>query len=246
MLGENFITDKKILNHSVRMNDIIKQITIPAPVESHNADVTNTKINIAVECHLADPTKPGKKIHNKIFMNVKLSDGIDKVLADWKKLNPVFQDKKTYNSNEEKAKFELYVKYNNRIFQNGTVKQCGIVHRSTVEIISLKFNKEKQINQGFRLAFWSIVPLMLATSFIIAGLTGRYDNVLRGAYILLGTIFGIPGLLCMIIGLSEYFSEYFIVAFTNDYWFGKCCCSCCSKKKDDEIDDKDIELDDEP
>ena len=150
---------------------------------------------------------------------------------------------KVTNSEFSKCK-NMYVKFRNRLFSPDagfTLEQCGIKNNDYLELTSLSDEKSAISNQGFMLSYWSAVPLMIGISFLVSAVSGTFDIYIRGSFFLIGSIMGIPSLVCFIIGLAEVFPSWFSVAFVNTWWFGYSCC-CSHQDEDDEellIDNED-------
>jgi len=173
-----------------------------------------THFHVYVESTIEDPFYPGQRITNRTFFPVSLSTNLSEIVSSFVRTDKRFRG------------IDFYVCYNNRLFdpKQGTVGQCGIKSRSTVYLISP--NEEKQVaqNEGFKLSFWALPPLMIAISFMLSGLTGSFDLKLRGLYVLIGSVIGVPSFLCFFIGLTERFSKLTQTAFSGTEWFGECCC----------------------
>jgi hypothetical protein len=115
------------------------------------------------------------------------------------------------------------------------------VSKVTVELVSFASEKEITRNSGFTLAFWAVVPFILSVALIAAGLVGQFSTALRGAYVLFGSIIGLPALLCLVVGITEYHTQPARVAYVNDAWFGPCChpCGRGAEDEDDRVGTRD-------
>ena len=211
----------KVLD-SVRMNNGDKEYKTLRTLKEYH---------IFINLTLKDPDKTGKMLtlyHSQwvVKKNEKLKNFIVR-----------------YSNAHNLRQFNLTVSYNHRLYTNGdlTFGDIGMKNNSQIELISLESEKAATENMGFIMSFWSVVPLMIATSFIIGGLGGRFDIIIRGVYILIGTTIGLPSLIMFILGISHKFSKYTRTAFVNHFWFGEPNCKCCGCSNIDDSDSDDLE-----
>ena len=211
------------------MSDIIDKLRISAKTELIDKQSTLNQIQIHVVSSIEDPSNPGNLISDSQFINISQTAKIKQIVTAFCASNRQFKNIK-----------DLKIMYNNRLYENleMTIQEAGITHKKTVTLVSLKNQQAAAANEGFKLTFWSLAPLMVAVSFIISGLAGTFDTRIRGAYVLLGSIIGVPSFVCFLIGFTEKFSDKTQTAFTGVEWFGDCyedcccgCCRCCVTKK---------------
>jgi hypothetical protein len=141
---------------------------------------------------------------------------IKEVINEFKRLFPV-----------EFGGHSLILRYNNRMYRSGLVRHLKLTNKSVLELVCLAGEREITRSEGFTLAFWSAVPLMLAISFITSGLICQFSSVLRGVYVAIGSAIGIPSVICFVVGFTEIFPHGAGIAYVKDDWFGPCC--CCSE-----------------
>ncbi|KAH0785367.1 hypothetical protein GPJ56_010778 [Histomonas meleagridis] len=172
--------------------------------------IISTSLTLNIKASVPDRLHTGKRIQTFSKLVVEQNISIRKLVVMFQRTNP------------EYIGYDFVVKYNNRLFQNGTLRECGITNKSTVELISLTSEKADLKNQGFILGYWSLVPLMLAISFFVGSLGGKFDITIRGIFFIIGCVIGVPSFVCFVIGISEIFPDKFGVSFVGDIWFGPC------------------------
>jgi hypothetical protein len=203
---------------------LIEQIKMVQAFDQQAPPVAMKSISITVTGSIADSAHPGRRIFKWTNWTGATDSKIEVVIKDFQRKFPV----------EFGSCQELHLKYNNRLFdKKGILRQLSLENRATVELVSFASEKEIAQHSGFTLAFWSVVPFILAVSLVAAGLIGHFDTALRGAYVLLGSIIGVPAFLCLIVGITQYRSRDARVAYVNDEWFGPCC-HCCGEVGEEE------------
>jgi hypothetical protein len=206
-------------------SSLIEQMKVVQSFDQQAPPVPLKSITVTVTGSIADASHHGRRVYKWTTWTGSTDAKIEVLIKDFQRKFPV-----DFGGCEE-----LHLKYNNRLFdKKGQLKQLGLGSKASVELVSFASEKVITENNGFTLAFWSVVPLILAVSLMAAGLIGRFDTALRGAYVLLGSIIGVPAFLCLVVGLTEYKSQSTRVAYVNDAWFGPCCpcCACCAEKEE--------------
>ena len=204
------------------MLDIVDELTVATPGEVAASPRNPAWVNVNVYGCIPDGLRPGQFLRRGPHLfPVRADTQVSDIINDFKSRFP----------NEFGNKKDLRLKYNHRIYTNGLVSRLGLTNNAQVELISLGTEEMATQNQGFVFAFWSSVPLMFAISFLVAGLVGRFSAVVRGVYVLIGTILGIPGFVGLVIGLTELYSRQTHVAYSGDAWFGPCDQGCCCKRR---------------
>lgn len=208
----------------------IDQLLLPLPQDINTGTSHLSNFQITVTATKEDAFNPGHiEVKESIFA-VKPEKKIQELINDFIKQHKFPRDKET----------KYYLVYNNRLFENGTIAQAGITNKKHVTIIAPNNVKKLAENEGFKLKFWSYPALCVAVAFLVAGLFCQFDYRIRGAYVLVGSLIGVPALLCFVVGITEGFSKATNTSFTGVEWFGscysdgccaKCCCCCCSKRK---------------
>lgn len=232
------------------MGDLIERLTVSQKQEAEETTSQVTNFTITIRASMPDKLHPGRRIEDCQTMKVDTDKDIAQVIKDFK-------------SNSKQAQFgkaNLYLKYNNRLYaewedldpsaknrkqKEGKIGQLGLTAMSELELISLETEQAVTKNEGVLFTFWSLVPLMIAISLIVAGLGGLFDSRIRGAYVLFGTIIGIPAFMALVVGITEQFTEQSQVAYTGDAWFGPCCDCCengCSTHSMQKEDEEEIDL----
>lgn len=229
------------------MGDLLERLIVSQKQETEETTSQVTHFTITIRASMPDKLHPGRRIEDCMSMRIDTDKEISQVIKDFK-------------SNSKQAQFgkaNLYLKYNNRLYaewegdpkdkkpKKGKIGQLGLTAMSELELISLETEQAVTKNEGVLFTFWSLVPLMIAISLIVAGLGGLFDSRIRGAYVLFGTIIGMPAFMALIVGLTEQFTEQSQVAYTGDSWFGPCCDCCengCSAHSNQKEDEEEIDL----
>ena len=211
--------------------EIIEQCKMPYN-KANMVPTVVTNIYINIKCSTPDPNDPSKR-HGDLLPDCEMNDS-SKITEI---VNRYFKVK---DKEKERNKDQIfYVKYNNRLFSTQaadgssetipTIRECGIRNKTTVELVCFQAESQALINQGFQISYWAMIPAMIAISFIVAGLVGRFNLITRGLYLLFGSLILVPSLLCFIVGTIELYSGPAVTSFSGDYWFGRCCCTngCC-------------------
>jgi hypothetical protein len=208
---------------------LIDRLIIPQNFEREAPAISVRSIMVTVNASMADSMHPGRRLYGRAAFTIEADKDVNALVAKFKETCRVLE----FGSCRT-----LLLRYNNRLYEKSTkLKQLGLSTKATLELISVESEKEAAHNNGFTLAFWSTIPLMLAIAFVASGLIGRFSTIIRGAYVLVGSIIGIPALLCLVVGGTEYFSEESMTAYVNDKWFGPCCkcCKCCVEEEEESV-----------
>ena len=213
---------------------ILDRIRIKGQDEEMQALATLKEYKVYISANLVDPDSPGNIFTiDQSCWTVTKNEKLKNLIAKFKNMHNLSQ-------------FDLTISYNHRLYTNAelTFGDIKIKNNTQIELVSLESEKAATENEGFIFSFWSVVPLMLAASFLIAGLGGRFDIIVRGIYILIGTIIVIPSFVIFVVGVSQKFSKHAQTAFVNHIWFGdcdrECCCCCCGYDKDSQNVEEDL------
>jgi len=149
------------------------------------------KITVNVKCVYPDPEKPGEMIQRVGSIQCDSSKPVDQVCKD-------FMD--TYKDIPNKT---YYLGYDQLLFREGTLAECGITHGKSVELIAPGKNAAAYHNEGLSLVIWSILPFIFGLAAILFSMTtGAYvDNSYQALFLFIGLVFMIPSALCAIVGL---------------------------------------------
>lgn len=204
-------------------HDLIQTLTIQPPQidTSLNEKAGSNNLRLKIQATIPDPSVPGQVFVIRKFLRYPATTDIHKVISNFKKDVPAIS-KKT----------GLLLKYNNILYESGTLESCHIQNDSTLTIIALENDKEATENEGFRFIYWALVPLLIAFSFLGAGLIGRFQMIYRAIYVLFATLVGVPSTIALVLGFYESFSDPMKAGIVGQYWFSPSCCNCycdCSK-----------------
>ena len=211
-------------------NQILDSILLPFPQEM---PVLNTKTDtiptrtFVIKISIPNPYKNGVFVQKQRLMQ---DVPINKTTTELINVIKPQLDK-------ELQTYDFYIKYNNILYEDVTIQDIGIKNDTVVELECLTQTKLATKNEGFFLCYWSVLPLILALSFLAGGLIGRFDMLIRAVYLVIFTILGVPFIILEIIGCSEYYPELTKTSMVGSYWFCNKCnckCNCCSKKDQDQ------------
>jgi hypothetical protein len=207
------------------MTEIIEALAIPSTCDRAAAPISIQSVIIKVQACLADPFRPGRLLSDEATFALPADANIAEIISK-------FQSACHYP--EFRACDTFVVRYRNRTYDGGTIQQLGLGNEATFELVSTVGDKDATQNNGFILAFWFSVPLLIAIALIACGLIARVSVAVRGGFVLAGSAVGVPSLICVIIGITELRSMEARVAFVNEKWFGPACPCCnCERTEDD-------------
>ena len=205
----------------------IDDLIIPPPAEIEEQKPTTENMRIVVECSMPNPLNTRERLFGASILEANADTDVSTIIKEFQSINPSFSG------------YDFLLKYQNRLFKNGTVKQIGIENRKTVELVSLSSEKEAVKNEGFKLSYWSLIPLMFGISLLCGGLIGHFSFYIRGPFVLFGTLIVVPSLVALVLGLAELFPAETKTSFVGTDWFSPTCGSCCDKE--DAVEDVELE-----
>jgi hypothetical protein len=149
------------------------------------------KISINVKCVYPDPEKPGQLIPRSGSLAIDCNKPVSTIPKEFLQTYPDIPNQ------------HYYVGYEQLLFREGTLQDCGITHGKMVEMISPGKNAPAYHNQGLALILWSIIPLIFGVSALIFSMMkGSTDNTeVKALYLLIGLLFLIPSILVLVIGM---------------------------------------------
>ena len=198
--------------------DLIQTLIIQPPQfdTSLNERAGSNNLRLKIQASIPDPSLPGQVFVIRKFLRYPATTDISKVISNFQKDIPAISKKSG-----------LLLKYNNILYESGTLESCHIQNDSTLTIIALENDKEATENEGFRFVYWALVPLLIAFSFLGAGLIGQFKMIYRAIYVLFATLIGVPSTIATVLGFYESFSDAMKAGIVGQYWFSPGCCSCC-------------------
>ena len=212
-------------------DDFLQNFVIvpPALSSAYSKKVGSNNLCLTIQALITNPSDPSQKFLKTRHRSYPSTTPVKKVISDFRREVPEISGKNVF----------LY--YNNIYYEDGTLESCGIQSNSLIEIVALKKYRKAMENEGFKLIFWAIVPLIIAVSMIGAGLIGRFGQFYRACYVLVGGMIGVPATIVTILGILERFNDVMKVEIAGQYWFGPNCCNyscdcnktfCCFKEEE--------------
>ena len=148
-------------------------------------------ISVNVKCVYPDPENPGELLSKTGSIQVDATKSVDQIKKDF--LN-TYQDipNKTY-----------YVGYDQLLFKDGTIEECGITQGKFVELIAPGKNAAVYHNQGLTMIIWSLLPLVFGLAAILFSMTtgSHVENTYQALFFFLGLTFTLPSVVAIFIGL---------------------------------------------
>lgn len=149
-------------------------------------------ITIHVKCTYEDPQHPGQMIRRIGSISCDASDKVNKVVTDFLDTYKDIPSNKTY-----------YLGYNQLLFREGTIKECGITHGKSVELYAPGKNASSYHNEGLAIIAWSLIPLVFGIASLLYSFTSssEIDCDYQAMFLFLGLLLTIPSILCLTLGL---------------------------------------------
>lgn len=197
--------------------NLIQSLIIQPPKleTSLNDKVGSNNLILTIQSSISNPRMLGQIMVKTLIQSYKSDTQVSTVIKDFQKAVPELKDKSG-----------LLLKYNNILYEDGTLESCNIQSHSTVGIVALDNDKEAIENEGFRLIFWAVIPLLISISFLTAGLVGKFDMQIRAIYVFIATVIGVPATVATVLGIVEKNSALMKAGIVGEYWFSPNCCSC--------------------
>jgi hypothetical protein len=199
------------MDRNTREPDVIHVINIALPYAFSTVQPPELR-TVNVEAIVPDPHSPGKR---RLYTGRLRKSGS----APVESLTAAFVAQYS-----ELRGIKFRVLFNHRFYEGLTLDQCGIQPDSHVDLVAHEANKRAAEIEGLQFISWSLVPLMFAAAFIFAGFFGKFSYVVRGAFVLVGTVLAVPGMAMCSLGLFERYPERMKAAIVGDYWFSPRCC----------------------
>ncbi|EAY19039.1 hypothetical protein TVAG_247180 [Trichomonas vaginalis G3] len=160
-------------------------------VKDLNLKNNAAKISVHVKCVYPDPENPGELIPRSGSLSLSAGKPIGQISKDFLATYPEIPNK-TY-----------YVSYDQLLFREGTLAQCGITHGKSVELIAPGKNHAAYHNEGLTLIVTSLLPFIFGLASVIFSMTcgANVDTSFKALFLFLGFLFLIPAVLVGVIGM---------------------------------------------
>ena len=149
------------------------------------------KIKVNVKCVYPDTDNPGGLITKTGSVSIECNKPVSQIGKEFLATFPDIPDQ-TY-----------YIGYDQLLFREGTITECGITHGKLVELIAPGKNAAAYHNQGLSLIIWSIVPFLFGLAALIFSMTSNaaIESEYQALFLFLGLTFLIPSFITAIIGM---------------------------------------------
>jgi hypothetical protein len=153
-------------------------------------------ITIYIKCVFPDAENPGEMIQIVRSKTCSASDRVGTVVSEFLSSTP---DIPTQNK-------KYYLGYDQLLFREGTLNECGITHGKAVELYSPGKHSAAYHNEGIKFIVWSLLPLVIGIACFLFSVTSINDatpdaNDYQAMFLFLGLLLMIPGSLVLILGL---------------------------------------------
>ena len=147
-------------------------------------------IKVNVKCVYPDPEHPGELIPKSGSVSIDCNKPVSQI------------GKEFLTTYSDVPNLTYYIGYDQLLFREGTLTECGITHGKLVELIAPGKNAAAYHNEGLALIIWSIIPFIFGLSCLIFSMiSGSIDNSYQALFLFLGLIFIIPSFLTALIGM---------------------------------------------
>jgi len=207
---------------------VLDQLRIDSHVQASSQEVTSNTRQFTIDITIPDEENTRRLLNFSQLVVFPASMDIREMI-------------RLFVENREKLYGKkLLVKYKNIVFSSGTIQDCNIENDTVVELISPPQEELANKNEGFCHSYWSVVPLVFSLSFVIAGLIGRFDMIIRACYVIFGTVIGVPSLVLLALGMHERFPDVLKTGFVERFWLSPTieCFSCFFGNKETCDDDE--------
>ena len=151
------------------------------------------KIKVNVKCVYPDTDNPGGLITKTGSVSIDSTKPVSQIGKEFLQTFP------------EIPELTYYIGYDQLLFREGSLTECGITHGKLVELIAPGKNAAAYHNQGLSLIIWSILPFIFGLAALIFSMTSSssstVDSESQALFLFLGLIFMIPSFITAIIGM---------------------------------------------
>jgi hypothetical protein len=186
--ASNYVDDNPLARFLIQ-DDLAALITTPKRPAAE-------EITISVNCVCPLPDRPGEMCRIKRSMRCKASEKIEETVR--KALENMPEIPQAPNR-------KYYLGYEQLLFREGTLAECGIGHEKSVELYAPGKNAAAYHNQGLSFVLWSLIPLILgiaALGFAVTSNSAQGDaNDFEALFLFLGLLLVIPAAMVFVLGL---------------------------------------------
>lgn len=169
----------------------------------------NRQISIEIRCVYPDPQNPDQL---KQITRTKKCNSKDKV----DDVTKAFLNDETGIPQDK----QYYMGYDQLLFKDGTLQECGITQGKTVDLYAQGKNNSIFHNEGLTLVLWSIIPLLFGISLLAFSVIAQnIEETFKSFCLFFGMILLIPSLIVLFIGLVLIPECGMPCYFTGSSWF---------------------------
>lgn len=148
-------------------------------------------ITIFIKCVYPNPSNPGEMIQVIGSQTCNSSQKVQSVVDAFLKTHPEIPKNREY-----------YLGYDQLLFREGTLRECGITHGKSVDLYAPGKNAASDHNEGLCLIVWSIIPITIGLAALIFSITStNVSNDFQALFLFIGLLLVIPSSLLIVIGL---------------------------------------------
>jgi hypothetical protein len=155
---------------------------------------TAEAITIYIKCVFPDAQDPGRTCQISRSQTCNSTDAVSSVVNTFLASEPLIPQGKQY-----------YLGYDQLLFRDGTLAECGITHGKSVELYAPGKNAAAYHNEGLAFILWGIIPFVIGVACFVfpvtAKLNGDDGDAFSAFFIFLGFVFLIPSILVLTLGL---------------------------------------------
>jgi hypothetical protein len=151
-------------------------------------------ITIYVKCVFPDPANPGHMCQLSRSLGCRSDDAVDLIVSRFLAQEPTIPKGKAY-----------YLGYDQLLFREGTLDDCGITHGKSVELYAPGKTAAAYHNEGAAFVLWSLLPIVFGLAsllFSVASVREAVDTSDYNAmFLFIGLLLLIPGVVVLALGL---------------------------------------------
>jgi hypothetical protein len=156
------------------------------------------EITIWVKCVFPNQERPGEMQQVIRSLRCKATEKVEEIVK--KALDNMTEIPQGPNK-------KYYLGYDQLLFREGTLAECGITHGKSVELYAPGKNAAAYHNEGLRLVLWALFPLIIGLAcFAFAVLSNSQigdSNSFKALFLFLGFVLLIPSTVIIIMGLIQ-------------------------------------------
>lgn len=185
------------MNESLLGNQDSSSMLDPFLIQADLSSLTKTikkssseTITIYIKCVYPSLSHPGEMIQVLGSQTCNSSQKVQSVVDTFLKTHPEIPKNREY-----------YLGYDQLLFREGTLRECGITHGKSVDLYAPGKNAAANHNEGLSFIVWSIIPFTIGFAALLFSITTtKTDNDFQALFLFLGLLLVIPSSLMIVIG----------------------------------------------